>query len=124
MDADIREKDHEIQKKRPSFIKAKEKTTHMQKKVDNAKKSLGQAKKAYKSHQADVQELESELRNNERRRAEYEELTASESQSQGRNLQLEDKQIKEYHKLKEKAGKESARYCCLSFIQYCQILDD
>ena len=29
---------------------------------------------------------------------------------QGRNLQLEGSQIKEYHKLKEKAGKESARY--------------
>ena len=55
-------------------------------------------------------ELEVELKSNERRRDEYEEATANESQSQGRNLQLEDKQIKEYQKLKEKAGKESARH--------------
>ncbi len=45
-----------------------------------------------------------------KKKEEYEEMTKSESQSQGRNLQLEGSQIKEYHKLKEKAGKESARY--------------
>jgi len=43
-------------------------------------------------------------------RDEYEEMMQSESQQQGRDLQLEGSQIKEYHKLKEKAGKESARY--------------
>ena len=43
-------------------------------------------------------------------RNEYEEMMQSESQQQGRDLQLEGSQIKEYHKLKEKAGKESARY--------------
>merc|ERR1712156_65478 len=37
-------------------------------------------------------------------------MTATESQSQGRNLKLEGNQIKEYQKLKEKAAKESARY--------------
>ena len=71
---------------------------------------MKQAQKAYKSHKTDVEELESELRAAERRLEEYEELTASESQSQGRNLQLEGSQIKEYQKLKEKAAKESARY--------------
>ena len=60
VDSEIREKENEIQKKRPAFIKAKEKTSHMQKKVDGAKKSLSQATKAHKSHVTDVQELESE----------------------------------------------------------------
>ena len=45
-----------------------------------------------------------------KKKDEYEEMTKSDLQSQGRNLQLEGSQIKEYHKLKEKAGKESARY--------------
>ena len=110
VDSEIREKENEIQKRRPAFIKAKERTAHMQKKVDNAKKSLSQAKKAFKSHQSDVQELETELRAVERKRKEYEELTASESQNQGRDMHLEDTQIKEYHNLKEKAAKESAKY--------------
>ena len=76
----------------------------MQKKLDNAKKSLKQADKAFQSHQSDVRELEAELKTTEERKSEYDEITANESQSQGRNLQLEDKQIQEYHKLKEKAG--------------------
>merc|ERR1719270_506340 len=110
VDADIREKENNIQKKRPAFIKAKEKATHLNKKVEQAKKSLKQAEKAYKSHKSDVEELETELRASERRRDEYLEMTASESKEQGRNLQLEGNQIKEYQKLKEKAAKESARY--------------
>merc|ERR1719225_1056154 len=110
VDADIREKENAIQKKRPAFIKAKEKATHLNKKVEQAKKSLKQAEKAYNSHKSDVEELETELRAAERRRDEYEEMTASESKEQGRNLQLEGNQIKEYQKLKEKAAKESARY--------------
>ncbi len=110
VDAEIREKENEIQKKRPAFIKAKEKTAHMQKKVDNAKKSLSQANKALKSHVSEVQELESELRSIERKKEEYEQMTADESQSQGRNLQLEDSQVKEYHRLKEKAGKDAAKF--------------
>merc|ERR1711899_12597 len=110
VDAEIREKENAIQRKRPAFIKAKEKATHLNKKVEGAKKSLKQAEKAYKSHKSDVEELETELRAAERRRDEYEEMTASESKEQGRNLQLEGNQIKEYQKLKEKAAKESARY--------------
>ena len=62
VDSEIREKENEIQKKRPAFIKAKEKTSHMQKKVDGAKKSLALATKAHKAHVSDVQALESDLR--------------------------------------------------------------
>ena len=109
VDSEIREKENSIQKKRPAFIKAKEKSAHMQKKVDNAKKSLKQAEKAHKAHQSEVQELESEMRTAERKKEEYITIMESESQEQGRNLQLESGQVKEYHKLKEKAGKESAK---------------
>merc|ERR1719402_12599 len=107
---EIREKEADIQKKRPAFIKAKEKTAHMQKKVDNAKKSLKQAEKAEAAHKADVQELESELRQAERKKTEFEQSLTEESVSKGQSVQLEDDQIDVYQKLKEKAGKESARY--------------
>ena len=46
----------------------------------------------------------------ERKKEEYEKLTATESENQGRDLKLEDKQIKEYERLKANASKESARY--------------
>merc|ERR1712024_343702 len=40
VDSEIREKENSIQKKRPAFIKAKEKSAHLHKKVEGAKKSL------------------------------------------------------------------------------------
>merc|ERR1719300_1808614 len=109
---DIRDKEADVSKKKPAYIKAKEKTSHMVKKVDNAKKSLKQAQKAEEAHKADIQELETELRSVERRKAEYEDQVREESQSSGSGstMVLEDDQIEIYQNLKEKAGKESARH--------------
>merc|ERR1712066_936700 len=109
---DIREKEADISKKKPAFIKAKEKSAHLIKKVDVAKKSLKQAKKAEEAHENDIQELESEMRNVERRKGEFEEQAKEDSQASGASTAviLEDEQIDIYQKLKEKAGKESARH--------------
>merc|ERR1719419_986788 len=109
---DIRDKEAEISKKKPAFIKAKEKSAHMVKKVEAAKKSLKQAEKAKEAHQNDIQELESELRMVERKKEEFEEQAKEDSQASGTSsaVILEDDQIEIYQKLKEKAGKESARH--------------
>merc|ERR550532_1498887 len=109
---DIRDKEAVIGQKKPAFIKSKEKTEHMRSKVDGAKKSLQQAKKAEDAHKKDIQELESELRNIERKKEEFDENTKEESQTQSDSnaVILADDQIEMYQKLKEKAGKESARY--------------
>ncbi|KAG8231458.1 hypothetical protein J437_LFUL000175 [Ladona fulva] len=110
VEQEIRETEVEINKKRPTFIKAKERVTHMQKKLESARKSLAQAKKAHAAHMEDIKELENELAGVEGKRMEYEEMVAGESQSQGRDVHLEDAQVKEYHRLKEEAGKRSALY--------------
>merc|ERR1712105_362747 len=76
-------------------------------------KSLKQAKKAEESHKADIQELDSEQRMVERKKTEYEEQCREESLASGgssTSMVLEDDQIEMYQKLKEKAGKESARH--------------
>jgi structural maintenance of chromosome 1 len=52
----------EVSKKRPTFIKAKERVTHTQKKLESAIKTLEQARKAHEAHQADINKLEEELR--------------------------------------------------------------
>ncbi|XP_067127800.1 structural maintenance of chromosomes protein 1A [Centruroides vittatus] len=106
----IREAEIELNKKRPAYIKAKERTTHMQKKLETAKKSLKAAKKVHESHEGEVQELEEELREIEKRQEEFEEQLTQESQSEGRDLTLEDSQVQEYNHLKEEAGKLSSRY--------------
>ena len=109
---DIREKEAVIAQKKPAFIKSKEKTEHVRSKVDGAKKSLQQAMKAESAHKRDLQELESDLRNVERKKEEYEvEMSKEESQTtSSTSVILADDQIEMYQKLKEKAGKESARF--------------
>ena len=85
----------EINKRRPTFIKAKERVAHIQKKLDSAKKSLAQALKANAAHSEDIQELEKELEEVDKRRQEYEDEIAGESSSQGRDVHLEDAQVNE-----------------------------
>lgn len=83
----------EINKKRPSFIKSKERVAHIQKKLNSAKKSLDEVRRADEAHKKDIEELEQELAEVEAQRKEYEDMLAGESQSQGRNVQLEDAQV-------------------------------
>ncbi|EFA08076.1 structural maintenance of chromosomes protein 1A [Tribolium castaneum] len=110
IEQDIREVEVEISKKRPQFIKAKERVSHMQKKLDGAIKTLEQARKAHEAHMNDIKKLEDELAEVEKTKDEYESQIAGESQSQGRDVHLEDEQVREYHRLKEEAAKRSARY--------------
>jgi structural maintenance of chromosome 1 len=110
IEQDIREVEVEITKKRPAFIKAKERVAHMQKKCESAKKSLAQSRVADEAHKKDINELLEELRQVEETKSTYEAGIAAQSQSQGRDVQLEDEQVKEYNRLKEEAGKQSARY--------------
>lgn len=108
IEQDIREHEVEINRKRPTFIKAKERVAHVKKKLESAHKSLSQAQKAHDAHEEDIQVLERELEAVEAKRLEYEEQVAGESQSKGRDVQLEDNQVQEYNRLKEEAGKRSA----------------
>ena len=107
---DIRDKEAIIAQKKPAVIKSKEKTEHMKSKVDAAKKSLHQAQKAEDAHKRDIQELQSELRLWDRKKEEFEEMNRDESQTSTNSVILADDQIEIYQNLKEKAGKENARY--------------
>jgi structural maintenance of chromosome 1 len=82
----------------------------MQKKLEAAQKSLQQARKANAAHAEDIAQLERELAEVDKRREEYEESLQSESHSQGRSVHLEEEQVRQYHRLKEEAGRQSARY--------------
>ncbi|KAB7495934.1 Structural maintenance of chromosomes protein 1A [Armadillidium nasatum] len=110
LEQDIREMESEVNKKRPTFIKAKERVTHMQKKVDSARKSLAQAIKAHNAHMDDIRDLENELQEVEKKRTDFEDQVNADSLSQGRSVQLEEVQVKEYQKLKNAAARKSAQY--------------
>lgn len=53
--------------------------------------------------------MESELRQLERKKTEFESEAREESASQGRSVQLEDDQMEMYQNLKDLATKESSR---------------
>jgi len=61
--------------------------------LNTAKKSLAEVVTANDAHKKDIDELEAELKEVEKRRHDYEEQVAGESQSQGRDVQLEDAQV-------------------------------
>ncbi|TSX72106.1 Structural maintenance of chromosomes protein 1A [Bagarius yarrelli] len=108
VEKEIKEKDAELNQKRPQYIKAKENTAHKIKKLEAARKSLQNAQKCYKKRKADMDELEREQRAVETARQEFEERMEEEAQSQGQDLQLEENQVKAYHRLKEEASKRAA----------------
>ncbi|NXL67906.1 SMC1A protein, partial [Chordeiles acutipennis] len=108
IEKEIKEKDSELNQKRPQYIKAKENTSHKIKKLEAAKKSLQNAQKQYKKRKGDMDELEKEMVSVEKARQEFEERMEEESQSQGRDLTLEENQVKKYHRLKEEASKRAA----------------
>lgn len=53
--------ENELNKKKPLYIKAKERTAHMVKKVEVEKKSLNSAKKAHDTHQKEVSGMSVEV---------------------------------------------------------------
>lgn len=108
IEKEIKEKDAELNQKRPLYIKAKENTAHKIKKLEAARKSLQNAQKCYKKRKADMDELDREQGAVEMARQEFEERMEEEAQSQGQDLQLEENQVKAYHRLKEEASKRAA----------------
>ncbi|CAF1161690.1 unnamed protein product [Adineta steineri] len=106
----IKELETQINKNRPTYIKAKENSVHHQKKLDLAKKTLLAAEKTHGAHDEEIEKYESDLREVERLQKEYEDKLQDESQNAGRNLALEEDQIKEYRHLKEEAAKKMTQF--------------
>ncbi|CAH0692099.1 unnamed protein product [Spodoptera exigua] len=110
IEQEIREVEAEISKKRPTFIKAKERVTHTQKKLESALKTLEQARKAHEAHQADIKKLEDELRQIEDQKAQWEHSTLGTTHAGRADVHLEEAQIREYEELKMEASRQAARY--------------
>jgi len=109
IEQDIRDLEVTVSKKRPHFIKAKEGVAHNQGKLDAAQKNLKQATKAHNAHTEQINELQNEYNEVERKSREFEEEVKADSESQGRSVQLDEVLVKEYHKLKRDAAKQSAK---------------
>ncbi|KAL9972949.1 hypothetical protein ACROYT_G019349 [Oculina patagonica] len=96
----------ELNKNRPQYIKAKEKTSHVLKRIETSKKAYDKAKNVHKKHQAEIKELEHELEEVRNAAEKYEEEISGASQDE--NVELMDSQLEQYNALKEQAGRETA----------------
>jgi len=102
----VTEKEAELNKKRPLFIKAKQSTQHQQKKLEDTKKAYGKTKKNVEKQKNEVGELEKQLTEVQEMSAQYDQEVSQESQ--GQSLELMGSQLAEYNRLKETAGKQAA----------------
>ncbi|XP_052901996.1 structural maintenance of chromosomes protein 1A [Anopheles moucheti] len=107
---EIREVEAEMSKRHPMFIKAKEKVSHTQKKLNGALKTLEQARRADEAHQADIKKLVDELHEVEVKRAAFENEVAGESKKRGSDVHLERDLVQEYDRLKQKADAMAGKY--------------
>ncbi|CAF4455445.1 unnamed protein product, partial [Adineta steineri] len=73
-------------------------------------KTLLSAEKTHAAHDEEIDKYESDLHEVERLKQEYEEKLQDESQHSGRNLALEENQMKEYRRLKEEAAKKMTQF--------------
>jgi len=110
IDKEIREAELNLNKKRPAYIKAKENASHIEKKLETAKKSLASARKTHNSHEETVNQLKNELEKVNRKIERFEEEMRQRSEARRNDIVLEENQKKEYQRLKDEAQRLTAKY--------------
>jgi len=101
----VTEKENDLNRKRPLYIKAKQATQHQSKKLEESKKSLQKIEKKAGKQKDEIVELQKELEEVNELSEKYDrEVT---EQSQGQTVELMGTQMAEYNKLKEKAGRKA-----------------
>ncbi|XP_077786918.1 structural maintenance of chromosomes protein 1B isoform X5 [Podarcis muralis] len=97
-----------LNQKRPQYIKAKERTSYQIKKVDTARKNLRDHMKEQAKIEENKKELETELMDIDKAWKAYEKKVEEEALHQGRDVLLEESQIRKYKELKELVRKKVA----------------
>uniref|UniRef100_A0A834VB41 Structural maintenance of chromosomes protein n=1 Tax=Sarcoptes scabiei TaxID=52283 RepID=A0A834VB41_SARSC len=110
IDKRIRDVELNLNKKRPTYIKAKENASHIEKKLETAKKSKTAASKAHTNHQNTIKELEEELTKIVEKQEKFEAKIEKEKEMFKVNVELEESQRKEYNRLKEEVTRLTAKY--------------
>ncbi|XP_030369626.1 structural maintenance of chromosomes protein 1A [Scaptodrosophila lebanonensis] len=103
IDQEIREFETQMNKRRPLYIKAKEKVTHCQKKLTSLHKTLETAREADNAHQLDIRKLEKQLNDVEVLKKRFEDELENESQKRGKSVNMEEGLVQEYDRLKQNA---------------------
>ncbi|KAH8381877.1 hypothetical protein KR009_000701 [Drosophila setifemur] len=110
IEQEIREFETQMNKRRPLYIKAKEKVTHCKKKLTSLHKTLETAREADNAHQGDIRKLEKQLADVEALKKRFEDEIADESQRRGKSVNMEEGLVQEYDRLKQEAEATATQY--------------
>ncbi|KAA0199123.1 SMC1A protein [Fasciolopsis buskii] len=108
VEQEIKKCEQKIGKRRPEFIKVSQLLRHVTEKHKESKKSLENAKQLHSSHLQEIDQLESEYEKISSLKREYEQQQTKKSLEQGINLELEETQLSEYHRLKQKVAERTS----------------
>ncbi len=89
----IKDLELKLTKKKPQFIRAKETSTHLVKKLETAKTCYESTKKANELHLVEIETIKAEMEKLSVERREFEARIEKESLSQGINLELRASQV-------------------------------
>ncbi|KER21776.1 hypothetical protein T265_15014, partial [Opisthorchis viverrini] len=108
VEQEIKKCEQKIGKRRPEFIKVSQLLRHVTEKHKESKKSLENAKQLHSSHLQEIAQLEAESEKISSLKREYEQQQTKKSLEQGINLELEETQLNEYHRLKQKVAERTS----------------
>ncbi|VDP88080.1 unnamed protein product [Echinostoma caproni] len=108
VEQEIKKCEQKIGKRRPEFIKVSQLLRHITEKHKESKKSLENAKQLHSSHLQEIDQLESEYEKISSLKRDYEQQQTKKSLEQGINLELEETQLSEYHRLKQKVAERTS----------------
>ncbi|MQM15887.1 hypothetical protein Taro_048838 [Colocasia esculenta] len=103
----IAKKKTELDKKQPELLKLKEEMSRIKSKIKSSKKELERKKEDQKKHAKEIQKLQKDLHDVTQSMRELNE--DGQVQDGVAKLQLEDSQLKEYHRIKEEAGMRTTK---------------
>ncbi|KAH9286198.1 Structural maintenance of chromosomes protein 1A [Echinococcus granulosus] len=108
LEQEIKKCDQKVSKRKPEYIKVSQMLRHVSDKHKESKKALENARQQHSSHRQEMDQLEAEYSRILALKEDYEHQQNKKSKEQGRSLELEDSQLAEYHRLKQKAAEHTS----------------
>ncbi|RTG81389.1 structural maintenance of chromosome 1 [Schistosoma bovis] len=108
LEQEIKKCEQKIGKRKPEFIKVSQLLRHVSEKHKESKKSLENARQLHSTHLQEIDQLEAEYEKISDIQRDYEQQQSKKSLEQGRDLELEETQLSEYHRLKQKVAERTS----------------
>ncbi|CAH8601346.1 unnamed protein product [Schistosoma rodhaini] len=108
LEQEIKKCEQKIGKRKPEFIKVSQLLRHVSEKHKESKKSLENARQLHSTHLQEIDQLEAEYEKISGIQRDYEQQQSKKSLEQGRDLELEETQLSEYHRLKQKVAERTS----------------